>query len=152
MHKAVDAASKIVKPVSSSNPQQARRNVLAVYKDLQQQTPQLWFQLGMQDIPLPLFRELLKNEFLKNKHIQDVRVIDRKVEETKHHIISTKLGFYNTYVVRNYLFGQGLNRDLAAWFSRCVNSSYARLLDRKFLNGRVLNNSDQCSIIKIVLL
>lgn len=44
-------------------------------------TPTMWFDHQLQDIPLPVFREILKKQFTKNAHINDIRIIDRKVAE-----------------------------------------------------------------------
>ena len=61
------------------------------------------------DIPLPVFREVLKGQFLKNAHLQDVRIIDRKVEgflsikqsnnnnfstEARQHLVSLKWAIF----------------------------------------------------------
>lgn len=93
--------AQIVKPVSSASHKEARKAVLRVYKEVAKATPTMWWDLWLQgeiesgwlempgkkfspsDIPLPVFRELLKKQFLKHKDIQDIRIIDRKVRETK---------------------------------------------------------------------
>lgn len=36
----------------------------------------------LHDVPMPVFREVLKKQFMKNAHITDIRIIDRKVAET----------------------------------------------------------------------
>lgn len=46
-------------------------------------TPKFWWDFGMQDMPLGVFRSVLKQQFLKNAHITDIRIIDRLVGETK---------------------------------------------------------------------
>uniref|UniRef100_A0A183CGL8 Exonuclease domain-containing protein n=1 Tax=Globodera pallida TaxID=36090 RepID=A0A183CGL8_GLOPA len=42
------------------------------------------------DIPIPVFREVLKNQFTKNAHITDARIVDRKVDECKQHMVAMK--------------------------------------------------------------
>lgn len=37
----------------------------------------------MNDMPLGVFRAVIKQQFMKNAHLEDVRVIDRLVGETK---------------------------------------------------------------------
>ncbi len=37
----------------------------------------------MTEIPLPAFRLILKQQFMKNANVKDVRVIDRLVYETQ---------------------------------------------------------------------
>ncbi|KHJ96257.1 complex 1 protein [Oesophagostomum dentatum] len=72
-----------VAPVQSISKEQARRAVLQSYKDLQRMTPKFWWDFGMTDMPLGVFRSVLKQQFMKNAHITDLRVIDRLVGETK---------------------------------------------------------------------
>lgn len=48
----------------------------------QRRAGEYWFDQDCIDYPLPVFREVLKNQFVKNAHVNDLRIIDRKVEET----------------------------------------------------------------------
>uniref|UniRef100_A0A1I7YYQ9 NADH dehydrogenase [ubiquinone] 1 alpha subcomplex subunit 6 n=1 Tax=Steinernema glaseri TaxID=37863 RepID=A0A1I7YYQ9_9BILA len=98
-----------VVPVKSSSKDQARTSVLAVYKELQRLTPQFWWDYGMHDMPLPVFRAVLKKQFTKNAHLSDLRVIDRKVAETHQHMQSIRYAFYNPDHVRNYLFRENVD-------------------------------------------
>ncbi|KAK6056313.1 complex 1 protein [Cooperia oncophora] len=77
------SAVRQVAPVQSVSKDQARRAVLQVYKDLQRLTPTFWWDYGMQDMPLGVFRSVLKQQFIKNSHIEDIRIIDRLVGETR---------------------------------------------------------------------
>ncbi|TMS38987.1 hypothetical protein L596_005595 [Steinernema carpocapsae] len=52
------------------------------YVKMQRLTPQFWWDYDMQDMPLPVFRAVLKKQFTKNANLTDLRVIDRKVAET----------------------------------------------------------------------
>uniref|UniRef100_A0A915MD64 Complex 1 LYR protein domain-containing protein n=1 Tax=Meloidogyne javanica TaxID=6303 RepID=A0A915MD64_MELJA len=72
------AVSRMVRPIISQDLVEAKLNVLKMYKQFQRVAKQHWWDYN---IPLPVFREVLKKEFMKNAHIQDVRIIDRQVEE-----------------------------------------------------------------------
>lgn len=79
----------------------------------------------MTDIPLPEFREVLKQKFVENRNIDGIQIIDRKVAETYKvlfdfgflkrkfnyfkHIEAIKMTYYNTYMVRNFLFGENID-------------------------------------------
>ncbi|XP_050428692.1 NADH dehydrogenase [ubiquinone] 1 alpha subcomplex subunit 6 [Adelges cooleyi] len=71
-------ATKVVRPLLSSNKSEAKKRVLNLYKTYYRQIPLMLF-----DHHLPLTKEecqqKLKEEFLKNKHITDIRVIDMLV-------------------------------------------------------------------------
>ncbi|CAI6362939.1 unnamed protein product [Macrosiphum euphorbiae] len=71
-------ATKIVRPLLSSDKSEAKKRVLNLYKTYYRQIPLMLF-----DRHLPVSKEecqiKLKEEFLKNKHITDVRVIDMLV-------------------------------------------------------------------------
>ncbi|CAJ0582573.1 unnamed protein product, partial [Mesorhabditis spiculigera] len=94
--------------VKSANKEQARASVLQVYKELQRLTPNFWWDFEMTDMPLPVFRAVLKQQFVKNAHIQDVRIVDRLVGEAHQHIYSIRYAFYNPDHVRNYLFRENV--------------------------------------------
>ncbi|ETN68697.1 complex 1 protein, partial [Necator americanus] len=72
-------ALRHVTPVQSINKDQARQSVLQVYKELQRMTPNFWWDFGMHDMPMGVFRSVLKQQFMKNAHITDLRIIDRLV-------------------------------------------------------------------------
>nr|CAD2138885.1 unnamed protein product [Meloidogyne enterolobii]CAD2183800.1 unnamed protein product [Meloidogyne enterolobii] len=102
------AVSRMVRPIISQDLVEAKLNVLKMYKQFQRVAKQHWWDYRLQDIPLPVFREVLKKEFMKNAHIQDVRIIDRKVEEARQHLVALKYFFYNEYHVRNMLFAENI--------------------------------------------
>ncbi|PAV85458.1 hypothetical protein WR25_07003 [Diploscapter pachys] len=101
-------AVRIVKPVQSTNPLEARIAVLNVYKDLQLMARKFWWDYNMHHMPLGFFRSVLKQQFVKNSHLQDIRVIDRLVGECRQHMRSIKDQFYNDDHVRNYLFKENI--------------------------------------------
>ncbi|KAK5968523.1 hypothetical protein GCK32_001091 [Trichostrongylus colubriformis] len=93
LEKKVEFLEARVAPVQSVSKDQARRAVLQVYKDLQRITPTFWWDFGMQDMPLGVFRSVLKQQFIKNAHIDDIRIIDRLVYETRQASEYEKLWF-----------------------------------------------------------
>ncbi|CAJ0602541.1 unnamed protein product [Cylicocyclus nassatus] len=101
--------------------EQARRSVLQVYKDLQRMTPKFWWDFGMHDMPLGVFRSVLKKQFMKNSQITDFRVIDRLVEETKQHMVAIQYAFYNPDHVRNYLFRENVEAKPKDFLSKFLN-------------------------------
>uniref|UniRef100_A0A1I7XRW3 NADH dehydrogenase [ubiquinone] 1 alpha subcomplex subunit 6 n=1 Tax=Heterorhabditis bacteriophora TaxID=37862 RepID=A0A1I7XRW3_HETBA len=114
---------KSVAPVVSSNSDQARRSVLEIYKELQRLTPKFWWDYGLSDMPLGVFRAVLKQQFLKNSHLTDVRVIDRLVGETKQHIYSIRYAFYNPDHVRNYLFRENVEAKPKDFLSKFLTGT-----------------------------
>ena len=42
-----------------------------------------WWDYNMHHMPLGFFRSVLKQQFVKNSHLQDIRVIDRLVGECR---------------------------------------------------------------------
>ncbi|CAK8677829.1 NADH dehydrogenase [ubiquinone] 1 alpha subcomplex subunit 6-like [Clavelina lepadiformis] len=67
-----------IKPIMSANPTEARRRVLTLYKQWYRAVPKI-----ITTFKLPYTKERLQNrireEFLKNSHIRDVRAIDMLV-------------------------------------------------------------------------
>uniref|UniRef100_A0A0N4ZD25 Complex I-B14 n=2 Tax=Parastrongyloides trichosuri TaxID=131310 RepID=A0A0N4ZD25_PARTI len=106
-------STKLVAPVVSSSREEARRNVLSIYKEVQRIAPKFWFDYGLQDTPLSVFREVLKKQFLKNKHIQDIRIID--------HLVSIKYAFYNPDHVRNMLFRENIDAKPTDFLSQFLS-------------------------------
>lgn len=47
----------------------------------QRLAPKFWFDYDLRDMPLPVFRAVLKKQFAGKAHLTDVRIIDREVEE-----------------------------------------------------------------------
>ncbi|KAI6187408.1 hypothetical protein M3Y98_00240000 [Aphelenchoides besseyi] len=114
---------KSVTPVSSRTPEQARLGVLQVYKNLQKITPKFWFDYNLVDIPLPVFRNVLKNEFTKNAHHSDLRIIDRKVAECYKDIEAVQMAYYNPEHVRNYLFRENIDPKAKDFLSQFLSGS-----------------------------
>lgn len=58
----------------------------------QRLAPTFWWDYELHDMPLPVFRAVLKKQFTNNAHLNDVRVIDRKVAECKQVSVSNGKG------------------------------------------------------------
>ncbi|KAK6747284.1 hypothetical protein RB195_000474 [Necator americanus] len=108
------------RPVSI-NKDQARQSVLQVYKELQRMTPNFWWDFGMHDMPMGVFRSVLKQQFMKNAHITDLRIIDRLVGETKQHMYAIRYAFYNPDHVRNYLFRENVEAKPKDFLSKFLS-------------------------------
>lgn len=75
----------------------------------------------MQDMPLGVFRSVLKQQFVKNAHVTDVRIIDRLVAETRQHMYSIDFAFYNPDHVRNYLFRENVEAKPKDFLSKFLS-------------------------------
>ncbi|CAD6199248.1 unnamed protein product [Caenorhabditis auriculariae] len=114
-------AVRTVAPVKSTNHKDARLAVLQVYKEFQRLTPKFWWDFGLQDMPLGVFRAVIKKQFTKNAQLTDVRVIDRLVGETHQHMYSIRYAFYNPDHVRNYLFAENIEAKPKDFLSKFLN-------------------------------
>jgi NADH dehydrogenase (ubiquinone) 1 alpha subcomplex subunit 6 len=74
----VKSTTRQVKPLLSLDKVEARRRVINLYKAWYRQIP---YVVHEYDIPktIPVCRKKLRDEFEKNKHVQDIRVIDMLV-------------------------------------------------------------------------
>jgi len=73
--KIVKTTIRQVKPILSLDKAEARRRVLNLYRAWHRQLPYIILDY---DVPktLPQLQVKLREEFLKNKHVQDIRVVD----------------------------------------------------------------------------
>ncbi|XP_003706524.1 NADH dehydrogenase (ubiquinone) B14 subunit [Megachile rotundata] len=71
----VKAAVKQVKPLLSLNPTDARRRVLTLYKAWYRQIPYVRIDYDMPKTEAEC-KKKLKEEFRRNSHVRDLRVID----------------------------------------------------------------------------
>jgi len=76
--RAGQVATRQVKPLLSLDKDEARVRVLALYRAWYRQIP-IFFQYKDVNVHEKVLKARLKEEFLKNAHIKDVRVIDMKV-------------------------------------------------------------------------
>ncbi|VDM65292.1 unnamed protein product [Strongylus vulgaris] len=108
---------------------------IKIYSFRQRMTPKFWWDFGMHDMPLGVFRSVLKQQFVKNAHITDFRVIDRLVEETRQfnesfharlrhrfqHMYAIRYAFYNPDHVRNYLFRENVEAKPKDFLSKFLS-------------------------------
>ncbi|CAG0900592.1 unnamed protein product [Darwinula stevensoni] len=90
-----------VKPIFSSNEAEARQRVISLYKAWYRQIPYIVHEF---DIPKSVrqCREKLKEEFVKNKDLKDVRIIDAKVIKGQMDLVETKKMWRQKHHVMNY--------------------------------------------------
>jgi len=74
-------------------------------------------------VPLPVFRDVLKKQFLKNAHINDIRIIDKKVAEAYFDIESVEMRYYNPYHVRNILFRENIEPKAKDFLSKFLSGN-----------------------------
>uniref|UniRef100_A0A914EA02 NADH dehydrogenase [ubiquinone] 1 alpha subcomplex subunit 6 n=1 Tax=Acrobeloides nanus TaxID=290746 RepID=A0A914EA02_9BILA len=102
------AVARLVTPIASQNTEEAHRRVLSSYKEMQRYAPIFWWDFNFTDMPLPVFRSLLKQQFLKNSHVGDIRVVDRLVGEFEMHMLNIRKGYYNSDHCRNVLLKENI--------------------------------------------
>ncbi|KAI6198300.1 Complex 1 LYR protein and Methyltransferase type 11 domain containing protein [Aphelenchoides fujianensis] len=117
-----NTAVKSVTPVTSRSAEEARLGRAASLQGAKI-TPKFWFDYELQDLPLPVFRNVLKREFTKNAHITDVRIIDRKVGECYKDIESIQWAFYNPDHVRNFLFRENVEPKAKDFLSKFLSGN-----------------------------
>ncbi|CAN8030454.1 unnamed protein product [Ixodes persulcatus] len=80
--------ARTVKPLLSLDQGEARRRVLNLYKAWYRQMPSI---VKMYDIPVTAEqgRSKLRQEFLKNKHVRDIRSIDLLVIKGQMELVET---------------------------------------------------------------
>ncbi|CAH1378652.1 NADH dehydrogenase [ubiquinone] 1 alpha subcomplex subunit 6 [Tenebrio molitor] len=85
---AVRAATKQVRPILSTDPHEARQRVLNLYKAWYRQLPYIVKQY---DIPksVETLKHKLRQEFRKNDHVKDIRVIDMLVVKGQMELVET---------------------------------------------------------------
>lgn len=90
MSKAYKVANglKRAKPIMSANPSEARARVFHLYKAWYKQIPQM-VRLYKLDVTEKEAYAKLKEEFVKNKHVTDLRVIDLLVVKGQLELINT---------------------------------------------------------------
>ncbi|KFM59464.1 NADH dehydrogenase [ubiquinone] 1 alpha subcomplex subunit 6, partial [Stegodyphus mimosarum] len=81
-------ATKQARPIISATRDDAKRNVLRLYKSWQRQ---LLYIIQVHNLPITLKmgRERIKEEFLKHKDVTDIRVIDMLVAKGRMELTET---------------------------------------------------------------
>ncbi len=72
---------KVARPVLSKTPEEAKRRVLNLYRAWYRQLPFIVKEYGYTSVSatVPQLKEKLRQEFVKNKDVKDIRVIDMLV-------------------------------------------------------------------------
>jgi NADH dehydrogenase (ubiquinone) 1 alpha subcomplex subunit 6 len=95
--------ASVGRPIKSQTPTDARRAVLSSYKKWQRALPRVRDDHEFFDFPMPTFRLLIKEQFTRNAHIHDIRVIDRLVAKADTELFNTIKTYNNPDHLRNYL-------------------------------------------------
>ena len=97
-HQTLKQGVKSVRPLLSTDKAQAKRRVLNLYKAWYRQIP---YTVKEYDLMLTEddFRQKLREEFMKNKHVTDIRVIDKLVIKGQMELKETS----NIWKQRNHL-------------------------------------------------
>jgi len=105
VEKTGSAVIRQVKPIVSTSAEQARRRVLQSYKDWMRHFPIFIYRykLPYTDTEIKL---ALKQQFLKNAHVQDIRVIDRLVQQSEVELQGIAETWTPTYTVQNVFWGE----------------------------------------------
>lgn len=81
-------ATKQARPILSANKEDAKRNVLRLYKAWNRQLLRI-MQLHNLPITLKMGRDKIKENFMKNKDVTDIRVIDLLVAKGEMELMET---------------------------------------------------------------
>ncbi|CAM1303467.1 NDUFA6 (predicted) [Pycnogonum litorale] len=97
----VTQVSRQVKPILSLDKYEARRRVLNLYKAWYRQLPYIALDFDLAVTPKEL-KEKLRQQFMKNKHVTDLRVIDMLVIKGNMELIETIKGWKQASHIMNY--------------------------------------------------
>ncbi|XP_064626021.1 NADH dehydrogenase [ubiquinone] 1 alpha subcomplex subunit 6-like [Lineus longissimus] len=114
--KIVHQGVKQVKPILSTTKDEARRRVLNLYKAWYRQVPYI---VKDYDVPItvPQCRDQLRELFIKNKNVTDIRVIDRLVIQGQMDLVETaQIWKQKTHVMK--FFGDTVNKKPADFLSK----------------------------------
>ncbi|KAL3216004.1 hypothetical protein MRX96_033191 [Rhipicephalus microplus] len=97
----VKSTARTVKPLLSLDQSEARRRALNLYKAWYRQMPHI---VKIYDIPVSAeqARAKLREEYLKNKHVRDIRAIDLLVIKGQMELVETLSIFKQKSHVMNY--------------------------------------------------
>ncbi|KAL7064172.1 hypothetical protein AAHC03_04388 [Spirometra sp. Aus1] len=86
MSASASAGLKLARPILSKTPEEAKRRVMNLYRAWYRQLPYIVKEYGYTAVSatVPQLRQKLREEFLKNKDVKDIRVIDLLVHRTAH--------------------------------------------------------------------
>lgn len=101
--RAGQVATRQVKPLLSLDKEEARVRVLALYRAWYRQIP-IIFQYKDLTVTEAQLKAKLKEEFLKNAHIKDVRVIDMKVIQGQQELQELANSWQEAYILMSKWF------------------------------------------------
>jgi len=110
--------AQIGRPIASNNAAETARKVRWIYKEWMRFMPDLWHEGKYFDMPLPHLKLLIKNQFLKNKGIMDVRIIDRLLHFAVEELKETKNQSNQWYHIRNYLLKDNIEPKATDFLSQ----------------------------------
>lgn len=85
---------KVARAILSRTPEEARRRVLHLYRAWYRQLPYIVKEYGYtyMSATLPQLQQKLREEFIKNKDVKDIRIIDLLVHRVYLHFAYYVLG------------------------------------------------------------
>ncbi|EUB63071.1 NADH dehydrogenase [ubiquinone] 1 alpha subcomplex subunit 6 [Echinococcus granulosus] len=80
---------KVVRPILSRTPVEAKRRVLNLYRAWYRQLPFIIKEYGFTYVTatLPQLKQKLREEFMKNKDVKDIRVVDLLVHRGQNDLL-----------------------------------------------------------------
>ena len=93
--------AKVARPLISGSQEEARRRVLNLYRMWQREARSA-IELHALDITLPTFRAKIREEFEKNRHVTDIRVIDMLVIKGKQELDEVAKGWKQQNHIMKY--------------------------------------------------
>nr|XP_002125596.1 NADH dehydrogenase [ubiquinone] 1 alpha subcomplex subunit 6-like [Ciona intestinalis] len=100
--RALNSSKRIkIKPIVSSNPDQAKRRVLTLYKQWFRAVP-LIIRTYQLPYPVETVQAKIKENFMKNSHVRDVRAIDILIIKGEMDLQETLLNWKQDCHVRDY--------------------------------------------------
>lgn len=96
-----EVARRIVRPILSKTPEEARKGVNALYRDFYRELE--WtMRSHIMDTPIAVARQTLKKKFLENKQMTDVRMIDMSVVKGRMHLEEMHNFWSQNYNIYNF--------------------------------------------------
>ncbi|TPP67023.1 NADH dehydrogenase 1 alpha subcomplex subunit 6 [Fasciola gigantica] len=80
---------KAVRPILSRNHEEARRRVINLYRAWYRQLPFIIkeYAFSQSNVTVPILHAKLREEFNKNKHVKDLRIIDLLIHRGQNELI-----------------------------------------------------------------
>ena len=81
-------------------------------------SPTLWYRANMMGTPLPVFKQAIKDRFMANAALTDLRAVDRLVYESQMIIRETEWHVWNVEHLENRLMKSNLRKAPADFLSK----------------------------------